>query len=166
MTLVLTVPQRLSLMAYDSSTQIVHTDHFYVETFDDIQLPAIVIEDDTYEGTPEAAELVLPTESYKMILVSDFYGQGADHEAQTRVRTISRDVLAYFNARKQLQFTNSRSRTGQTKLGPLAGVKTTRLLRGPLVPITRGESRPVWGCEFTVWVEEIISAKEVLEHTP
>lgn len=157
-----TAPPRIALMAYDSDTRIKFQDHYFRNTFDKTQLPAVLVEIPETEYPATASNLEMPVEGFKLILATGKYGQGSllDNEMEALNRSIVASIIAYFTRRTQLQFSDTRN-AGAGALGPLLGVMYTRFQKGPLVPLQK-EGAAVWGCEFVINVTSIMEADEII----
>jgi len=163
MTLILTAPQRLAIMAKDSDTRFVFATDKFVATLDDSQRPAALILVGSGDYPPVASQVEKPTEIYTIEIHGKKFGQGAvtDAEAETENRSLTASVITYFIKRSQLQFSNTRTLEA-ADLPALAGVESFRLRRDVLVPLEKGNESPFWGCVITVTIVTIEQALEVL----
>ena len=163
MSVLLTAPQRLSILAKDSDDRIKYATDKFVKTLDStIQLPAVLIDIGDADYPPQAASVEYPEEIYTMLLVSGKYGQGAQDKLETTNRELALNIQLYFLKRTQLQFPNRRG-LEQDSLPPLANVRHARTnrSRGPTVLDKEGFG-PFWGCEFKVAIAAITQVLEEL----
>ena len=163
MSLVMTAPERLSLMAYDASVLIRFTNHWFTEQVDDDMRPAVLVEVGEGDFPPTASNVEAPVETYELSVIGQtLAGADGNQQHEAELRQVTADLVHYFVKRSQLQFSNQRSRTGYTELGPLVGVQRARIRRGLINAMTKGEMQPFWGCQLTVTVTEFKEAFEVL----
>lgn len=162
MTVLLTAPERLKIMAKDADTRIQYSTDTFQKTLDSVQTPAALIEIGESDYPPLAASVEHPNEVYKMLLVSGKLGQGADTELETLNRELADIIHLYFLKRTQLQFSNLRDLEANS-LPPLQGVLWARTNRsnGPTL-LERENYGPFWGCEFTVAIKAITNVSEQL----
>lgn len=163
MSLILTAPERLALMAYDASTLVRFTNYWFTEQVDDDMRPAVLVEvgEGDFPGT--ASNVEAPVETYELSIIGQtFAGADGNQQHEAEVRRVSSDIVNYFFKRTQLQFSNQRSRSGYTELGPLVGVQHARIRRGLINAMTKADMPPFWGCQITVTVTEFAEAMEIL----
>ena len=162
MTVLLTAPQRLAIMAKDADPRIVYSTDKYQETLDSVQTPAVLIDIGESNYPPTAASIEFPEEIYKIILVTGKYGQGAQDELEQTNRELADIIHLYFLRRTLLQFPNQRE-LEPGKLPALVFVRHARTNRsnGPTV-LQRESFGPFWGCEFTVAIASITNVLEQL----
>lgn len=163
MTLLLTAPQRLAIMAKDASPLFKFSSDEFQETLDSLLRPAVLVEIGAADYPPIAQNVEEPTEEYSLTVIGMKYGQGARSEAETQLRVLVDALITYFFTRTQLQFTNDRSLEA-APLGPLLGVKWARLYRRELVTtVTRSEGDGAfWGSTLNVRITAQVLAHEVL----
>jgi len=163
--LILELPERIALCAYDASTLIRFTAHTRQATLDTLKRPAVLIEANEGDYPPRSAGLAEPTETFLLSVIGQKYGQGSkvDAEAELEVRRVAHDIAVYFFKRTQLQFSDQRGENGGA-LGPLRGVKWCQLTRRTFVTsVTREENEGTfWGTEFSLTVTMDVRALEVL----
>lgn len=158
---ILTVPERLAAMAFDSSSQIEYTAWTFQKTLDTLIRPAVIVEVDAAEYPAVAASIQMPVETYRLYLIGPKFGTGNDEaESELKVRTITDALLSYFHARPNLSMSNLLGRA-PAALPALRGVRWGRMNRGPVNVLTRGEDE-FWGCDMTISVEWMMTAMEQL----
>lgn len=163
--ILLTLPERIALCAYDASTLIRFTAHTRQSTLDSLKRPAVLVEPNEGDYPPYAAGVGDVTETFLLSVIGQKYGQGAktDAEAEVELRTVANHLAMYFFRRTQLQMSNQRS-AQPAALGPLAGVKWIHLSRRTFE--TTAERDPgegaFWGTEFTLAVSINVQQLEVL----
>ena|ERR1700690_594672 len=163
MTLILTAPQRICMMAIDASTQIKDGSAYFAENVDETRRPFVLVEPGQEDIPAVAAGMEAPTEEYTLTLIAEKYGQGARGEAEAQLRTITADILDYFAKRTQLQFRNLRG-LQPAPLPSLVGVMWARLyLRTYAGVVTKGGTegeQPFYGCVFSIRVQTVANAEE------
>lgn len=166
MTLILTVPTRLTIMAVDASSLIREGSAYFADSIDEARRPFVLVEPGSGDYPPSAAGVEDPTEEYTMTLFARSFGQGAREEAEIELRGITAEILAYFQRRTQLQFSNLRG-LQLAPLGTLNGVYWARLyIRSYVGVVTKGGGEggegAFWGTVFSVRVAEVVSRQEVI----
>lgn len=165
MTLILTVPDRLVMMAMDASPAMADGSSYFMAAVDEVQRPFVLVEVGQDQMDASAAGVELPVEEYTITLIAEKYGQGAYHEAELQLRTLTAAVKTYIAARTQLQFSNTRELQASA-LGALAGVMWARLyLRSYAGVVQKGGDngeQPFWGTVFSLRVQEVMRAEEIL----
>ncbi len=161
---ILTIPERLKIMAMDSYSGMQFTTHYFTPDLDSIlQRPAVIIsiEDADYPAT--ASNMERPVSNYTLDIVGMKLGQGSEdnHEAEIEIRTIVNSVLQYFLTHNLLQFSNTRG-LESSPLVSLSGVEISRIKRGAITLMSAGEGQVFWGCKLSLMITENVSASEVI----
>jgi hypothetical protein len=163
MTLILTAPTRIKLMAYDADIRFAFASEYFVETLDGIiQRPAVLVDDGNGEYPAISANLANPNENYKLMIIGRKFTQGSreTHEAEIELREMGHNVIRYFLARPQLQFSNLRLAETSALL-PLQGVKYITIARETMTLYTSGEEQ-YWGMRLNISITEQIEAEEAI----
>lgn len=163
MSIVLTAPERLSIMLIDASTQVKDAFEYTQKDLDTAIRPCWVIKIDeaTFPGIAE--NTVDFEETYVMDYVGPKFDQGEGHVYEIQARTIWMNTFTYFFSHKQLQFSNNRG-LEPTQLTQLSGVKFARISRRSPITIMTGDgiAEPFWGFTMSLVVTGSVKIDEVL----
>lgn len=168
MTLILTIPQRLAIMAADSTPLIKDASDEFQKSLDTAKRPFVLVEIGSGEYPGVAAGTEEPIETFEMTLISSKAGQGAKGDAEKELRVLTDALIAYFQKHTSLQFPNNLKRQ-PAALGALSGVKWSRLfMRDYCGLVVRGDVgiEPFWGTKFSFRCIEAISAQEEIVIDP
>lgn len=165
MTVILTAPERISLMCED----VAGIKHGYWKTqksIDPAERPCclIRIDEGTFSGEPKAATDVEAEETYIIDYIGMQFDQGKEHRFEMEARQHAFDLYMYFFQRPSLQFTNSLAKPDLSPLIGLAFVKWARISRrSPIALMTgNGIETPFWGFTYAVGVFSGRTVKEIL----
>lgn len=163
MSFITTAPQRLAWMAYDASTSVAYSSHYYHETLENVLRPGILVEEGDGEYPATAAGVERPEEVYTLNIIGRPYGSDGNRAAQDEVRQIMHDLVLYIMKRTQLQFSNQRGHPDRSAQPGLLGVEHVRVRRGQTTKMQwDGASGPFWGGVLTVNLVGYLQAIEIL----
>ena len=168
MTLILTVPPRLAIMAADSTPLIKDSSDEFQKSLDTAVRPFVLVEIGSGEYPAVAAGTEEPIETFEMTIIGPKFGQGAKGDAEHELRQVTAALITYFQRHPSLQFSNTLRRQ-PAPLGALSGIKWARLyMREYCGVVTRSEPgmEPFWGTKLSFHCIEAISAQEEIVIDP
>lgn len=167
MSLVLTVPERLSLMLKDCHNEVINAYYLYQDTLDYIERPSWIITSgeasysvgsNTSEGQAEVEE------SYELALVGEPF-TGTEEDVGNFYEIVTREIanaaVLYLLKAPNLQFPNLRNLAPE-KLPNLQGVLWMRpQTRSAITLMTReGIDEPFWGFTISINIRSMMLGSE------